>query len=143
MEKTQTNNSKIFKELVKWMIIVSAITLALVLVVVVLTFILAFNILSPVVVNVVTAAFIVLAIVEIICDVGLIVLISITLAFAAKAKGPEAKSYIITFAILLGLFVIFWLVGIFVNAVATLQLLDVLLILIFASINYAKLKTIK
>ena len=145
MSQTNTTNyHKTFNGLATGTIVLSSIVLGLVLISVIIVLALAVSTRQQTP-DVVAATVLALTIIECVCDVGLIVLMSVSIALVGKLSGKLTSkgvtNYRITFGILLGLFSLFWILALALNGsgavssvFAFFELAAVILILIFTCI---------
>lgn len=130
-----------FKKLMTGNIICSIVTLAMVVVVIVLTF--AFVTSNPSeegAFGAYTGTLLAFGIIELVCDVTLIIFMALSLVKVNEVSKINATTFRITFGILLGLFVLFWIIGIFVSALAFFQLVTLIVILVFTIIYRGRAK---
>lgn len=141
MSESTTNSKKSFEGLLKGVIATTIITFAMVLVLIILIFTVGMTTDSEGGVMALSGITLAFAIIEIVCDIAWIVCVAISLA-----KVSEVKQYInptnfrIAFSIFLGLYVLFWIIGIFVPILGFFQMILLIVALIFAIMYKNKLK---
>ena len=76
-------------------------------------------------------------IIEIVCDIAWIICVAIALAKVSEVKNQiNPTNFRIAFGIFLGLYLIFWIVGMFVSILGFFQMILLIVALIFAIAGY-------
>lgn len=138
-ETTSSKNS--FQGLLKGIIATTIVTFVMVLVLVILIFTVAATSASEGGVFALGGVTLAFSIIEIVCDVAWIICVAIALAKVNEVKNKiNPTNFRIAFGIFLGLYLVFWIVGIFVSILGFFQMILLIVALVFAIMYKNKLK---
>lgn len=141
MSETVNNSKSTFKNLMNGIIATTVVTFVMALVLVILVFTLAATATTEGGVFAVGGITLVFSIISIICNIAWIICVAIALVKVSDVKQHINPTHFrIEFGIFLGLYVLFWIIGIFVPIIGSLQTVDLIVALVFAIIHKNKLK---